>query len=72
MMLAAATEKAGNLDRSLIRDAFEQLESHQGVIRDYHRPFSADHHDALTKEDFRMARYGADGSIEPVVRTEGK
>ena len=66
MMLAAAVNKANTIERPAIRRAMEELESHIGVIRNYAPPFKPDHHDALTADDFIMARFGDKGAIEPI------
>lgn len=70
MMLAAAVEKADSIERPIIRDALENLENYQGVIRHYEAPFTPENHDALTADDFIMARFGVDGAIEPIVELE--
>jgi len=44
----------------------ERIESHDGLMRTYKKPFPASHHDALDASDFILARYGKDGAIEPV------
>lgn len=66
MMLERAVKSAKSIDRDRVRDSLENLANYQGMIRDYERPFSADNHDALTVDDFHMARYDNDGAILPV------
>jgi branched-chain amino acid transport system substrate-binding protein len=65
-ILAVAAEQAGSSDRTKIRDALENLNEFSGVMKDYNPPFSRSNHDALTAEDFVLARYGIEGGIEPV------
>jgi len=65
MMLAAAVERSGTIESKLVRDALESLDEFHGVIRDYQPPFQPNHHDALSADDFLMAKYAEDGSIEP-------
>lgn len=65
MILAEAVKKANSADRDSIRDALESLKRYSGIIRDYEPPFSATRHDALTAEDFIIAKYGEGGAIEP-------
>lgn len=64
-LLAAAVRKAGSTDRRLVRDALENLGRHEGLVRTYDPPFTRDRHDALTADDFRMARFGAGGRLVP-------
>ncbi len=65
-LLKLAIEKAGTIDRPAVRDALEHLGAYQGVIRDYTAPFTPSRHDALTIDDFRLARYSAQGAIIPL------
>lgn len=65
-ILAKAINQAGVLDRAKIRDALEHIKSYAGLIKTYRPPFTADRHDALDLKDVFMARYAADGAIEPV------
>jgi branched-chain amino acid transport system substrate-binding protein len=73
MMLASAIEVAGTTDREAVRDALESLGSISGLIRDYKKPFSKHHHDALTIDDFNLAQFDQEGSILLVtpIRTGG-
>ncbi|MBE9555719.1 MAG: ABC transporter substrate-binding protein [Proteobacteria bacterium] len=64
-LLARAIESAGTVDRPAIRDALETLGRYEGLVRDYDPPFTAQRHDALNESDFRLARFGEDGSIVP-------
>ena len=65
-LLKQAIEKAGTIDRRAVRAAFEKLERHKGLVRVYDPPFTPARHDALDVSDFRLCRYGPDGSIIPV------
>ncbi len=65
-LLKLAIEKAGTIDRPAVRDALEHLGAYQGVIRDYASPFTPTRHDALTIDDFRLARYSDQGAIIPL------
>lgn len=62
-MLAAAIKACGSTERSEIRQALEGLESYDGLFRHYDRPFTMDLHDALTIEDFHLAKFDEDGVI---------
>lgn len=65
-LLAAAIRKAGTTDRSEVRDALEQLDRYEGLVRDYDPPFTPLRHDALTTADFRMATFADGGAIVPI------
>ncbi len=64
-LLALALEKAKSTDGEAIRVALEQLESYQGLIKTYQKPFANTAHEALAPEDYVMVRYSA-GKIVPV------
>jgi len=68
-LLAAAIRSAGTTDRRVVRDALESLPRHDGLIRVYEPPFTPELHDALSIEDFHMARFDESGVI---VLTEGE
>jgi branched-chain amino acid transport system substrate-binding protein len=65
-LLKMAVEKVGTIESSKVRDALETLGAYRGLVRDYDPPFTPDNHDALDAGDFSLAKYGADGAIEPV------
>ena len=65
-MLAAAIRQNGKTDPTSLRKGLEALRDYSGLIRDYHHPFTPDHHDALTAEDFILARFNDRGVIVPV------
>ncbi len=65
-LLARAIGRAGSTERPAIRAALEQLGPYRGVTRYFERPFTAARHDALGPEDVFMARFAADGAIEPL------
>jgi branched-chain amino acid transport system substrate-binding protein len=64
-LLAQAIEKAGSVERPKVRDALETIEEYRGLVRHYSPPFTPDRHDALTVEDFKIARYNEQGVIVP-------
>jgi branched-chain amino acid transport system substrate-binding protein len=64
-LLALAIEKAKSTDGEAIRAALEQIESYQGLIKTYNKPFASAAHEALAPEDYVMVRYDA-GKIVPV------
>ena len=65
-LLSKAVQKAGEVDRAKIRLALENLDTHQGLIKQYAPAFSEDNHEALDEGDFIMARYNVHGMLEPV------
>jgi branched-chain amino acid transport system substrate-binding protein len=65
-LLARAIEKSGSTDRAGIRDALEHLGPYQGVTRRFERPFAPGRHEALRGDEVFMARFAADGAIEPL------
>jgi len=65
-ILAMAIEKAGSTDRRKVRNAMEQLERYEGLIRVYDPPFTPDRHEGLSPENVFMARYGKDGTIRAI------
>lgn len=56
-LFALAIDKAGAADGALVRDALEQLESYEGLIKVYAPPFTPDRHDALTPDDYMMCEW---------------
>lgn len=65
-LLAKAIAKTGNADRKSIRDALVSLQIHNGLVRKYSDPFANGNHDALSDEDFSIAKFGDAGSIFPI------
>jgi branched-chain amino acid transport system substrate-binding protein len=65
-LLAKAIDAAQSTDRSAIRDALENLGNHDGLVRNYSRPFTSTDHDALSKEQVFFAKYRSDGVLVPV------
>ena len=65
-LLARAIARAGSSERAAVRAALENLPPYQGVTRRFSRPFAPGRHDALSRENVFMARFAADGAIEPL------
>ncbi|MGH8675820.1 MAG: ABC transporter substrate-binding protein, partial [Burkholderiales bacterium] len=61
-ILAAAIKKAGSTDGEKIRDALEEVDGVQGVIKMYNKPFSKTDHEGLGVADFRLAKW-KDGKV---------
>ncbi len=64
-LLAKAIEQAGSTEGDAIRAALENLDTHEGLIKTYVKPFDADNHDALGPDDYIMVRYEGE-EIVPV------
>lgn len=64
-LTALALKKAGSTDGARLREGFLAIDSHQGLIKHYVKPFTDDNHDALDENDYVMVRYNGD-QIEPV------
>jgi branched-chain amino acid transport system substrate-binding protein len=65
-LVAMAIEQAKSTDGDAIRVALEDLKgSHEGLIKTYNKPFSAENHDALGPNDYVMVHYEGD-SVVPV------
>ena len=64
-LLARAIEQAGTTDRQSVRAALENMERYDGLVRVYNPPFSPERHDALTAEDFSLAKFDDTGAIVP-------
>jgi branched-chain amino acid transport system substrate-binding protein len=67
-ILAKAIEIAGTTDRAAVRDALEKVPFHDGLVRRYAPPFTAQRHEALTSSELLMARYRDDGVLVPAAR----
>lgn len=62
-LIARAIDKAGSTDRSRIRDALEQLDRQDGLVKSYAPPFTPQRHEALAADDLFMARWRKDGAL---------
>nr|WP_246257030.1 ABC transporter substrate-binding protein [Pararobbsia alpina] len=56
-ILAAAMEQAKSVDGEKVQQALENLNSVDGVIKTYQKPFSHQNHEALSAKDFRLVRW---------------
>jgi branched-chain amino acid transport system substrate-binding protein len=64
-ILAKAIQQAGKAERAAIRDALEEVPSHDGLVKRYAPPFTPERHEALGPNELLMARYREDGVIVP-------
>jgi branched-chain amino acid transport system substrate-binding protein len=64
-LTALALAKAGSTEGPKVREGFLGIESYQGLIKNYIKPFTEANHDALNENDYVMVRYNGD-RIEPI------
>lgn len=64
-LTALAMEKAESLDGQAIRNGFYQIGDYNGLIKNYHQPFTPQQHDALGPDDYVFAHF-VDEQIVPV------
>jgi branched-chain amino acid transport system substrate-binding protein len=64
-LTALAIAKAGSTDGEKLREGFLAIDSYQGLIKNYAKPFTDENHDALNENDYVMVRYNGD-RIEPI------
>lgn len=63
MLLARAVEKCKSFDSQKIKASLENIDSYNGILKVYKRPFSKSNHDALNIGDFFMAKFDEEGNI---------
>ena len=64
-LVALAIEKAGSTNGDAIRQGFYKIDSYDGLIKRYDKPFTPDNHDALNENDYVWAQF-IDNQILPV------
>lgn len=57
ILLAAAIKNAGTLDKVAVRDALENIQNVQGVVKFYSKPFSKTNHEGVTINEMWMAHW---------------
>jgi branched-chain amino acid transport system substrate-binding protein len=62
-LLAKAIDRAGSTDRTALRDALESLGPHEGLVRRYEQPWTAERHEALSADQVVLARFAEDGRL---------
>ena len=65
-LLAGAIRRAGGTGRAAIRDALENTEGHDGLVRRYRKPFGPNDHEGLDREQLFLARFDADGNLKAI------
>jgi branched-chain amino acid transport system substrate-binding protein len=64
-LTALAIAQAGSTDGTKIRDAFYAIDTYDGLIKTYKKPFTMENHDALTSDDY-LFTYFKEGEILPL------
>ena len=64
-LTALAIAKAGSTDGAKVREGFYNIDSYDGLIKKYAKPFSPTNQDALTSEDY-LFTYFKEGEILPL------
>jgi branched-chain amino acid transport system substrate-binding protein len=64
-LVALAIKSAGSTDGDKMRQALENIDRYDGLIKNYAKPFTPENHDALSENDYIMVRYNGD-DIVPV------
>ena len=65
MLTALAIKKAGATDGDAIRQGFYKIDSYDGLIKTYEKPFTPDNHDAVNENDYVWTQF-IDNQILPV------
>jgi branched-chain amino acid transport system substrate-binding protein len=66
-LTALAIAKAASTDGDKIRQGLYAIETYDGLIKTYHKPFAPDNHDALNENDYVMVHYVGE-QIEPLAK----
>jgi branched-chain amino acid transport system substrate-binding protein len=66
-LTALAISKAGSLEGPKVRDAFYAIDSYNGLIKSYKKPFSPENQDALSERDYIFTRF-VEGEILPLTQ----
>jgi branched-chain amino acid transport system substrate-binding protein len=65
-LTAAAIAKAGSTEGPKVRQGFYAIDSHDGLIKTYKKPFSPTQHDALGPDDYIFTYFNKEGEILPL------
>lgn len=66
MLIATAIKNANSFDSTDIKNSLQNIYLYEGVLKTYKKPFSQTNHDALTIDDFFMAKFDKDGNVVPL------
>lgn len=64
-LIALALDQAESTDGPVLREAFYNLPSYEGLIKTYEQPFTPDDHDALSEDDYILVQWEGE-QIVPV------
>lgn len=64
-LVALAIKNAGSTDGDKVREGFYKISSHDGLIKKYDKPFTAENHDAVSENDYVWTQF-IDNQILPV------
>jgi branched-chain amino acid transport system substrate-binding protein len=56
-LVALAIEKAGSTNGEAIRQGFYKIDTYDGLIKKYTKPFTPDNHDAIGENDYIWTRF---------------
>jgi branched-chain amino acid transport system substrate-binding protein len=62
-----AIAKAGSVEGAKVREAFYAIDSYDGLIKSYQKPFSPQNQDALSEKDYIFTHF-VDGEILPLTQ----
>ena len=65
-LTAAAIAKAGSTEGPKVREGFYAIDSHDGLIKSYKKPFTPTQHDALGPDDYIFTYFNKEGEILPL------
>jgi branched-chain amino acid transport system substrate-binding protein len=66
-LTALAIAKAGSVEGPKVREAFYAIDSYDGLIKPYKKPFSPENQDALSEKDYIFTRF-VEGEILPLTQ----
>lgn len=65
-LLSIAITKAKTTNREKVREALENIENYDGLVRYFEKPFSEKRHDALNVNDYILSTFNTRGFLIPI------
>src|SRR5947208_11361816 len=65
MLTALAIQNAGSTEGPKVRDGYYKIGKHEGLIKTYNKPFTAENHDAVNENDYVWTQF-IDNQFLPV------